>query len=156
MAIITHYPHVPIVTTNVATDAARNDNEHKPVVAPADRVTRPHSERAVDPEKEHDARQRQRRQSRAQPDEDEVSPDEESEKENLKAKEMPAIKNAALSRQDIKVRAAQARPQPSTQDFDTQNNNALTQEGVRQVRKTLDSAYQTQEHKPESKLSEWS
>ena len=156
MAIITNYPNVPIVTSNVATDSVRNDNEHKSSVAPTDKVTKPHSERAIDPEKEHDAHQQhqQQQQRQPQPIEEEVSLTEELEQENLKVKEMLAMKNAALSRQDIKVQVDETEAQaPNT---NPENKNALKQEDVKQVKRTLNSAYQPQEQKPKSKLSEWS
>ena len=156
MAIITNYPNVPIVTSNVATDSVRNDNEHKSSVAPTDKVTKPHSERAIDPEKEHDAHQQhqQQQQRPPQPNQEEVSLTEELEQENLKVKEMLAMKNAALSRQDIKVQVDETETQaPNT---NPENKNALKQEDVKQVKRTLNSAYQPQEQKPKSKLSEWS
>ena len=156
MAIITNYPNVPIVTSNVATDSVRNDNEHKSSVTPTDKVTKPHSERAIDPEKEHDAHQQhqQQQQGQPQPNEEEVSLTEELEQENLKVQEMLAMKNAALSRQDIKVQVDETETQaPNT---NPENKNALKQEDVKQVKRTLNSAYQPQEQKPKSKLSEWS
>ena len=159
MAIITNYPNVPIVTTNVATDSVRNDNEHKSSVAPTDKVTKPHSERAIDPEKEHDAHQQhqqQQDQSQQNQEQEQVSLTETLEKENLKAKEMIAIKNAALSRQDIKVHVDETETQAQAQDISQENKNALKQEDVKQVKRTLNSAYQTQEQKPKSKLNEWS
>ena len=106
--------------------------------------------------REHDAHQQhqQQQQRQPQPIEEEVSLTEELEQENLKVKEMLAMKNAALSRQDIKVQVDETEAQaPNT---NPENKNALKQEDVKQVKRTLNSAYQTQEQKPKSKLSEWS
>ncbi|MBM7071157.1 hypothetical protein JQC92_03760 [Shewanella sp. 202IG2-18] len=163
MAIITNYPNVPIVTTNVATDSVRNDNEHKSSVAPTDKVNKLHEERAIDPEKEHDSNQQhheqqhheqQHRQS-ASTDEDDVSLSEELEKESVKAQEMLAVKYAALSRKDIKIYAKATDSNHSETSDLSENENVLNQEDVKQVKKNLNSAYQTQESKPKSKLSEW-
>ncbi|RYV03101.1 hypothetical protein SOPP22_05940 [Shewanella sp. OPT22] len=158
MAIITNYPNVPIVTTNVATDSVRNDNEHKSSVAPTDKVNKLHEERAIDPEKEHDSNQQhheqQHRQS-ASTDEDDVSLSEELEKESVKAQEMLAVKYAALSRKDIKIYAKASDANNSETSDLSENENALNQEDVQQIKKNLNSVYQTQESKPKSKLSEW-
>ncbi|MBE8168226.1 MAG: hypothetical protein HAW66_07650 [Shewanella sp.] len=65
MAIITTFPNVPLITTNAATDSIRQDNEHKPNITAAEKVTKPHAEREIDPEKEHPEQQQQAHQEQA-------------------------------------------------------------------------------------------
>lgn len=47
MLITTNYSHIPIATTNFATDAMRADNIQRPVVQPITNLTRSHSERKL-------------------------------------------------------------------------------------------------------------
>ncbi len=157
MAIITNYPNVPIITTNVATDSVRNDNEHKSSVAPTAKVTKPHEERAIDPEKEHDAHQQHNQQQQKHHDdtEDEVLLSETSDSKQLKAKEMLAIKHAALSRTDIKIQTDDNQPMPEEPSQTPQTKNVPNSEDVKQVRKNINSAYHTNESKPKSNVNEW-
>ncbi|MGL5391320.1 MAG: hypothetical protein ACRDA8_08100 [Shewanella sp.] len=59
MLVVSHYPQVPLATTNVATDAARVDNQLKPVIIPPQASTKEHPERPLNPEQERRAEQAQ-------------------------------------------------------------------------------------------------
>ena len=52
MLINSHYPQVSIVTSNVATDSARVDNQQKPPIIPPQQPTKNHSERAYNQQNE--------------------------------------------------------------------------------------------------------
>ncbi|NRD72259.1 hypothetical protein HQQ94_03190 [Shewanella sp. VB17] len=57
MLVVTNYPNVPIATTNVATDAARTDNQQRPPILPPQELTKGHNERAFNPQHERTAQQ---------------------------------------------------------------------------------------------------
>ena len=57
MLVVTNYPNVPIATTNVATDAARTDNQQKPPIMPPQEPTKGHHERPFNPQHERTAEQ---------------------------------------------------------------------------------------------------
>lgn len=59
MLVVSHYPQVPLATSNVATDAARVDNQLKPVIIPPQASTKEHPERALNPQQERSADQAQ-------------------------------------------------------------------------------------------------
>lgn len=52
MLINSHYPQVPLATSNVATDLARVDNQQKPPIIPPQQPTKNHPERAYNPQNE--------------------------------------------------------------------------------------------------------
>jgi len=52
MIITTHYPQIPLATSNVATDLARVDNQQKPPVIPPQEPTKGHEERQLNPQNE--------------------------------------------------------------------------------------------------------
>ncbi|WP_282109148.1 hypothetical protein [Shewanella algicola] len=55
MIINTHYPQVPLATSNVATDLARVDNQQKPPIIPPQEPNKGHEERAFNPQNERAA-----------------------------------------------------------------------------------------------------
>ncbi|MCL1142848.1 hypothetical protein [Shewanella gaetbuli] len=52
MLINSHYPQIPLATSNVATDLARADNQQRPPVIPPQQPTSAHHERAFNPQNE--------------------------------------------------------------------------------------------------------
>ncbi|MGX9460678.1 hypothetical protein ACWXWU_05465 [Shewanella sp. A14] len=52
MIVTTHYPQVPLATSNVATDLARVDNQQKPPIIPPQEPTKGHEERSLNPQNE--------------------------------------------------------------------------------------------------------
>lgn len=52
MIITTHYPQIPLATSNVATDLARVDNQQKPPIIPPQAPTKGHEERSLNPQNE--------------------------------------------------------------------------------------------------------
>lgn len=52
MLINSHYPQVPLATSNVATDSARVDNQQKPPIIPPQQPTKNHPERAYNQQNE--------------------------------------------------------------------------------------------------------
>ena len=52
MLITTHYPQVPLATSNVATDLARVDNQQKPPIIPPQKPAKGHEERSFNPQNE--------------------------------------------------------------------------------------------------------
>ncbi|MCL1056536.1 hypothetical protein L2729_00840 [Shewanella gelidimarina] len=59
MQVVTNYPNVPLSTSNVATDAARTDNQQRPPVLPPPQASKGHEERAFNPQHERTAEQAQ-------------------------------------------------------------------------------------------------
>ncbi|NMH65016.1 hypothetical protein [Shewanella salipaludis] len=59
MLVVTNYPQVPLTTSNVATDAARVDNQQRPPVIPPQAPTKGHQERAFTPQHERTATETQ-------------------------------------------------------------------------------------------------
>ncbi|WOT05410.1 hypothetical protein [Shewanella youngdeokensis] len=57
MQVVTHYPNVPLSTSNVATDSARTDNQQRPPVVPPSQASKGHEERAFNPQHERTAEQ---------------------------------------------------------------------------------------------------
>ncbi|MEH6463396.1 MAG: hypothetical protein V7771_05670 [Shewanella psychromarinicola] len=55
MIITTHYPQVPLATSNVATDLARVDNQRKPPILPPQEPAKGHQERSLNPQNERAA-----------------------------------------------------------------------------------------------------
>jgi len=55
MLVVTNYPHVPIATTNAATDSARTDNQQRPPVIPPAELTKGHEERSFSAQHERTA-----------------------------------------------------------------------------------------------------
>lgn len=55
MLVVTNYPHVPIATTNAATDSARTDNLQRPPVIPPAEPTKGHEERSFSAQNERTA-----------------------------------------------------------------------------------------------------
>ena len=52
MIVTTHYPQIPLATSNVATDLARVDNQQKPPIIPPQAPTKGHEERSLNPQNE--------------------------------------------------------------------------------------------------------
>ncbi|QIR15890.1 hypothetical protein [Shewanella aestuarii] len=52
MLINSHYPQVPLATSNVATDLARADNQQRPPIIPPQQPSKGHEERAYNPQNE--------------------------------------------------------------------------------------------------------
>ncbi|WP_137223752.1 MULTISPECIES: hypothetical protein [Shewanella] len=52
MIITTHYPQIPLATSNVATDLARVDNQQKPPIIPPQEPAKGHQERSLNPQNE--------------------------------------------------------------------------------------------------------
>ncbi|AZG71301.1 hypothetical protein [Shewanella livingstonensis] len=52
MIINTHYPQVPLATSNVATDLARVDNHQKPPIIPPQEPAKGHQERSLNQQNE--------------------------------------------------------------------------------------------------------
>ena len=52
MLINSHYPQVPLATSNVATDLARADNQQRPPILPPQQPSKGHQERAYNPQHE--------------------------------------------------------------------------------------------------------
>ena len=59
MQVVTHFPNVPISTSNVATDSARTDNQQRPPILPPPQANKGHEERAFNPQHERAAEQAQ-------------------------------------------------------------------------------------------------
>ncbi|MGL4613663.1 MAG: hypothetical protein ACRCVV_07130 [Shewanella sp.] len=122
MLVVSHYPQVPLATSNVATDAARVDNQLKPVIIPPQASTKEHPERALNPQQERRAdqaqqqarllEQKQQRQS-SQQQEQQSAFEQELPKKALAVPEAALRKAfnlafrgpAALQRKDIRLKA---------------------------------------------------
>ncbi|RLV60254.1 hypothetical protein D5018_07605 [Parashewanella curva] len=154
MAITTHYGNVPIAPTNVATDSVRNENEHKKPIPPAKSVSDIHVERAIDPEKEHDAEQGQHQHHHQQQPEPEFSEQAEADistelTSSATTTQVPPIQ-AALKRSDIHIGAEP--PVILEHEPETQK---VTPADAKDVRRQLSKVYQDEDYpKPKAMIDE--
>ena len=121
MLVVSHYPQVPLATSNVATDDARVDNQLKTPIIPPKEATKGHEERAFNPQHERTAetaqqqarlqervqgnmqRQQQQSQQEQQPEKKAVAV---SQQASAKPIKIPARTHAALERKDIRIKMA--------------------------------------------------
>ncbi|WP_133405463.1 hypothetical protein [Parashewanella tropica] len=146
MAITTHYGNVPIAPTNVATDSVRNENEHKKPIPPPKSVSEIHKERAIDPEREHDAEQGQQHSSQQQETLEQKPQEQEPEIQKNVTSSITGTAHspypAALKRSDIHIGAEP----PIILDHDSTTQVAPTE--AKNVRQQLNKVYQEKESPP--------
>ncbi|ABE56836.1 conserved hypothetical protein [Shewanella denitrificans OS217] len=116
MLINSHYPQVPISTSNVATDLARIDNQQKPPLLPPQEPSKGHEERAYNQNNERapadviKQKQQQEQQQNASLYQQKVSTQTAAAPVVAKAVRIIANNKAALERKDIHVK------QPAKED----------------------------------------
>jgi hypothetical protein len=123
MLINTHYPQVPISTSNVATDLARIDNQQKPPLMPPQEPSKGHEERAFNPKYERSPtelvkeRQQQQQQSAQQSVQQEKALNAPQTAAQVAAKPVffAAHQKAALQRKDVHVRQNETKKSPVNQ-----------------------------------------
>ncbi|MGP1832938.1 hypothetical protein ACTTBA_07640 [Shewanella frigidimarina] len=134
MIITTHYPQIPLATSNVATDLARVDNQQKPPIIPPQEPTKEHAERPLNQQNERatpytvaEKKQQQEQAKRQQ------------QSATQQALESKAIASPVIRPQVIRIMASQT---PALQRKDiqlkTQSTNAKTTPEPRQ-RQALDT-----------------
>jgi hypothetical protein len=110
MLINSHYPQVPISTSNVATDLARIDNQQKPPLLPPQEPSKGHEERAYDQNNERapadviKQKQQQEQQQNASLYQQKASTQTAATPVAAKAARIIANNKAALERKDIHVK----------------------------------------------------
>jgi hypothetical protein len=123
MLINTHYPQVPISTSNVATDLARIDNQQRPPLLPPQEPSKGHEERAFNPKNERSPielvkeRQQQQQQSAQQSVQQEKALNAPQNAAQVAAKPVffAAYQKAALQRKDVHVRQNETQKSPVNQ-----------------------------------------
>jgi hypothetical protein len=124
MLINTHYPQVPISTSNVATDLARIDNQQKPPLMPPQEPSKGHEERAFNPKYERSPtelvkeRQQQQQQQSAQQSvlqEKALNAPQTAAQVAAKPVFFAAHQKAALQRKDVHVRQNETEKSPVNQ-----------------------------------------
>jgi hypothetical protein len=123
MLINTHYPQVPISTSNVATDLARIDNQQKPPLMPPQEPSKGHEERAFNPKYERSPtelvkeRQQQQQQSAQQSVQQEKALNAPQTAAQVAAKPVffAAHQKAALQRKDVHIRQNETEKSPVNQ-----------------------------------------
>ncbi|HSG61892.1 MAG TPA: hypothetical protein VLA24_10740 [Pseudomonadales bacterium] len=130
MLVVSHYPQVPLATSNVATDSARVENQQKTPVIPPKEATKGHEERGFNPQNERTAdtaqqqarlqervqgdlqrQQQQSQQEQAQPQKKAVVVAQQALPKTLK---IGARSQGALQRKDIRIKSADGRPAQTT------------------------------------------
>jgi hypothetical protein len=110
MLINSHYPQVPISTSNVATDLARIDNQQKPPLLPPQAPSKGHEERAYNQNNERapadviKQKQQQEQQQNASLYQQKASTQTAAAPVAAKAVRIIATNKAALERKDIHVK----------------------------------------------------
>ncbi|QSX37160.1 hypothetical protein [Shewanella sedimentimangrovi] len=127
MLLVSHYPQVPLATSNAATDAARVDSQLRPPIIPPSETTKGHEERAFNPQHERTAdepqiqsrlqqrveeRQQQHQGSQQEQQQRQAGEQQQNRQAPPRSLKIPAKQHAALSRKDIKVRSETRSPQP--------------------------------------------
>ncbi|WP_394129206.1 hypothetical protein [Shewanella maritima] len=156
MLINTNYPQVPIATSNVATDLARADNQQKPPIIPPQQLTKPHEERAFNPQnervpayavKEKQQQQQSAQQQSAQQQANQQMP-QQAQKAAMQTLIRPQIKSAALSRRDLHNQASgQARERssaPAPRQINMQRLRQQSPEVIAQFKEQISSFYHQQ------------
>ncbi|MGI2258492.1 hypothetical protein [Shewanella sp. GXUN23E] len=64
MQIVSHYPNVPVATSNVATDSVRTDNQQKPPLPPPQETAKTSAEKALEQRQDRATEQQQERLNR--------------------------------------------------------------------------------------------
>jgi len=120
MLVVTHYPQVPLATSNAATDAARVENQQRPPIIPPSEPTKGHEERAFSPEHERtadepqiqsrlqqrvDERQQQQQGSHQEQQQQQAGEQQNGRQAARRPLKIPVKQQAALSRKDIKLRS---------------------------------------------------
>lgn len=149
MLLVSHYPQVPLATTNVATDSARVDNQLTPVIIPPQATTKGHEARAFNPQNERTAEQaqqqarllehnqQQNQQQVQQKQQQQQSSQQQSQQQQQKQAPTVATHGAqpntvklfirgqaALQRKDIRLKVSQNDPQTSISNPKTNTHTA--------------------------------
>lgn len=115
MQLVSHYPQVPIATSNPATDAARVESQQRPPVIPPQQPSKGHEERAFNPQHERtaDSAQQQARladrvQERQQQSGQQQQQQEQQQRQGSKPLQLNLVSKPALDRRDIRNRQLEA------------------------------------------------
>ncbi|MGB0893062.1 MAG: hypothetical protein ACPGUD_01535 [Parashewanella sp.] len=167
MSGVSHFPNVPLVTTNVATDSVRAENQDKAIIPPTKEVTQAHEERAIDPEKDQRREQQRSDQQSNSEKQDTVELSSDflneiaenntaSSNKKINAKEWLTLHYSALTRKDIRIKTkAEPESNDSSPTTETEQTKTPSQEGVNRNRKRIYQADPT--ISPiQPKLNEWS
>lgn len=145
MLINTHYPQVPISTSNVATDLALIDNQQTPARLPPQEPSKSHEERAFNPKYERAPadliKDKQQQQQAAQNQEKNLP----APPQAAKAVFFAPQQKAALQRKDLHLR--QGEKQASTQPQGLASHPALrgqSQDFYQALGQHVDQFYHTQ------------
>lgn len=181
MLVVSHYPQVPIATSNVATDLARADNQLKPVVIPPQAATKGHEERAFNPQHERTAeqaqqarllqnnqqqvqeekqQQQQSQQQQSQQQQDKKAPMALTERVLPNTLKFTARPQAALQRKDIRLKVAtDASPKMLSKAENGQTSAAPQKQSLQfyqQLGQRIGQFYATQtEPGPQAAMSAW-
>lgn len=180
MLVVSHYPQVPIATSNVATDLARADNQLKPVVIPPQAATKGHEERAFNPQHERTAeqaqqarlqqnnqqqvqekqQQQQSQQQQSQQQQDKKAPMALTERVLPNTLKFTARPQAALQRKDIRLKVAtDASPKMLSKAENGQTSAAPQKQSLQfyqQLGQRIGQFYATQtEPEPQAAMSAW-
>ncbi|MCE9786794.1 hypothetical protein [Shewanella chilikensis] len=119
MQLVSHYPQVPIATSNPATDAARVESQQRPPVIPPQHPSKGHEERAFNPQHERtaDSAQQQAKQADRVQERQQQSGQQQQQQEQRQGSKplrLNLFSKPALDRRDIHNRqlAASAYPNP--------------------------------------------
>lgn len=171
MLVVTNYPQVPIATSNVATDAARVDNQQRPPIIPPKEATKGHEERSFNPQNERITEQEfsknlervnQKQQQQGSEQQQQHEQKSKSQADQLLAqlrKKLPA--KPALQRQDIRIfQQYTAQSEAASQQKTEMQSVELTHESFhfyQDFGKRIGAFYQQQAQVAEEPMiSDWS
>ena len=114
MQLVSHYPQVPIATSNPAPDAARVESQQRPPVIPPQQPSKGHEERAFNPQHERtaDSAQQQARLADRVQERQQQSGQQQQQEQKRRQGSKPLLLNLlskpALDRRDIRNRQFEA------------------------------------------------
>ncbi|GGB45400.1 hypothetical protein K8B83_00670 [Shewanella inventionis] len=154
MIINTHYPQVPLATSNVATDLARVDNQQKPPIIPPQEPSKGHEERAFNPQNERAqafvVAEKKQQQDQSQRQQQNLTQQSVDPKALLQQATRPqtvrimASNTPALQRKDIQIKSQSATTKSYIESTPRQADSSMTNATAQQFGMRIGQFYQQQ------------
>ena len=154
MIITTHYPQVPLATSNVATDLARVDNQQKPPIIPPQEAIKVHEKRAFNPQNEraqtYVIAEKKQQQGQSQRQQQNLTQQSVDPKALLQQSTRPqtvrvmASNTPALQRKDIQIKSQSTPVKNQIESKQRQTDNNMTSATAQQFGVRIGQFYQQQ------------
>ncbi|WP_025821494.1 hypothetical protein [Shewanella marina] len=155
MLLVSHYPQQPLTTTNVATDAARLDNQQRPPIIPPKEPTKAHEERQFNAQHERteqSLQQKQVNEKQQQAGQQQQQQRQHAQKQGQQTCPLPF--KPVLSRQDLSLAAKSRQKSISILPSTNELTNRELSERYQKISANLNQFYQTKvSPRPAAKLT---